>query len=88
MELPKDPRRVKKLQAYCDEQGVFNIYLYDAAGAVVCSYDPKNYGEISTGGKYTLELHEELIGMWGIVPRKGGQNFSSLGFVVLSRTKF
>ena len=54
MNMPWKMNVIKKVQAYADEQGVFNIFMKDAEGKVICSYDPKNYGEIDCG-KYTLE---------------------------------
>ena len=82
--VPADQTVIRKVQAYSDECGVFNIYMKDEQGNVVCSYDPKNYGEISTG-KFEIDPLEEIIGVYGTQPNMGSNIFSSLGLIVLSR---
>ena len=47
IQFPQDLKLIRKVEAYCDEQGVYNIYFKDLHGQVVCSYDPKKYGEIA-----------------------------------------
>ena len=82
--MPSDQTVIRKAQAYSDECGVFNIYMKDEQGNVVCSYDPKNYGEISTG-KYDIDPLEEIIGFYGTQPNMGSNIFSSLGLIILYR---
>ena len=88
MKFPKNPHAIKKAQAYADEQGVFNLYLKNENGAALCKYDPENYGEIASGGKHIIELHEEIIGVYGTLPERGGKIFKTFGFLLLSKQKY
>ena len=82
--MPSDQKSIRKVQAYSDECGVFNIFMKDEQGNVIASYDPKNYGEISTG-KHEIDPMEEIVGVYGTQPNMGSNIFSSLGFIVLGR---
>ena len=76
---------MKSATAYADDQGVFNIYLMDKEGNDVCHYDPENYGKgtFSDDFKHELGADEEIIGVYGTLPRPGEKLFSSFGFVIL-----
>ena len=84
LNIPQKQSVIRKVQAYADQQGVFNIFMKDAEGNVICSYDPKNYGEIDCG-KYEIDENEEIIGVYGSQPNMGSQIFSSLGLIVMTR---
>ena len=62
--MPADQAVIRKVQAYSDECGVFNIFMKDQEGNAVCSYDPKKYGEISSG-EYEIDRMEDIIGVYG-----------------------
>ena len=79
-----DQSAIRKVQAYCDECGVFNIFVKDEEGNVITSYDPKPYGEISTG-KIDIEPEWNIIGVYGTQPNSGSNIFSSLGLVLFKR---
>ena len=66
--------------------GVFNVFLKDANGNVLSSYDPKGYGEVDTG-KYEIKSFEEIIGVYGTHPDRNSNIFSSLSLIVMSRSK-
>ena len=83
--MPSDASQIRKVQAYCDEQGVFNIYFKDELGNVLASYDPKGYGEINTG-KYELYPYEEIIGVYGSLPSKSSPIFKSFGLIAVTKS--
>ena len=59
--------------------------MKDEEGNVITSYDPKPYGEISTG-KFEIEPEWSIIGVYGTQPNSGSNIFSSLGLVLLKKS--
>ena len=80
----KKDDRIRKVQSYCDSEGVYNIFFKDEMGNVISKYDPKNYGEIAMI-KNEIEPHHEIIGIYGTQPNMSSNIFSSLGLVAISR---
>ena len=87
LNMPQNHELVGKAMAYADEKGVFNLFLKDRQGETVCHYDPKKYGEIRDAVSHRIEMHEEIIGVYGTYPKRGDKIFSSFGFVLLSSTR-
>ena len=82
--LPADQSGIRKVQAYNDECGVFNLFLKDETGNVIGSYDPKPYGEINTG-KFEIEPEWNIIGVYGTQPNIGSSIFSSMGLILFQK---
>ena len=86
--MPDDHELVKRAVAHAGANGVFNLYLSDKSGREVCHYDPKQYGKIRSGKENRIEMHEEIIGVYGTHPKLGERHiFSSFGLVLLSTTR-
>ena len=63
------------------------MYLMDKDGKDLCHYDPKNYGKNKYSDEHRIELHEEIIGVYGTQPSPGEQIFSSFGFLILTSSR-
>ena len=55
---------IAKVQAYCDQDGVYNVFLKGDDGAELSKFDPKFYGPIDSA-KHRMSVDEELIGVYG-----------------------
>ena len=53
----------------------------------MCHYDPNNHGKQRSGKELKIEMHDEIIGVYGAYPKLGEKAFKCFGLVLLSSTR-